>query len=77
MTAKEMFEELGYRKVEWSFKELAFQIEKENESFNWRRIEFNEDNKTLIVVYRKFNYGSLNMEEYKAIQKQIEELGWE
>lgn len=69
MSAKEMFEELGL------FKKIDDEecIEYELISDLWRYyIIFNKEYKTI-----NFNmYEEINMQELKAINKQIEELGW-
>ena len=78
-SAREMFEELGY-KVEIDNKEIL----------KYKRYgnKYGEDDIEIYnVVFDKFSrcfyalvdgYMSvINIPEYKAIQKQIEELGWE
>lgn len=69
MTAKEMFEELGYG------------VRKENDMIicenNWQKITF-KDKFNIFVRPKVFmgNFAILDKYTIKAIQKQIEELGW-
>lgn len=66
MTAKEIFEKLGYIEKE---KYLTF-VEYVNEDGD-RHIWFNKNNETIEVPEDEFDVSLL-----KAINKQIEELGW-
>ena len=74
MTAKEMFEELGYElknndKNEWYY-------QKGNEYFDTKVIYFDEEDKTLKCHDGGCGNVPIDVEELKAIQKQVEELGW-
>lgn len=69
MTAKEMFEKLGFKKVEPRNKVLT-QIEFYSENYN-EYIEFSKDYKEYYVE----NLG-IDMNILKAIIKQCKELGW-
>ena len=74
-TAKEMFEEMGYRRIDISthFNE---QIKYEN---NNSTIFFNVIGKNFYTYYSGMSGVSplfINMKLNEAIQKQIEELGW-
>lgn len=70
MTAKEMFEKYGYKKIQ--------------DDVNWLIYSF--DNKFKIMFYKpqqNFSiecleniYNTIDMEELKVINKQCEELGW-
>lgn len=76
-SAKEMFEELGYKNTKKEDKIILF----ENFSFDIS-IEFlNEDGDKSIVLQKLGiddggDFIILSLEELKAINKQIEELGW-
>ncbi len=71
MTAKEMFEKLGYEKVnERLYKKLHEPSAKAGLFDNYIRIVF-LDNKTISITK------TIGIEELKAINKQIEELGWD
>lgn len=69
-SAREMFEELGYEKIQ--------------EDANWLIYSFNKVFK--IMFYKPQQdfkiecldniYNTIDMEELKAINKQVEELGW-
>lgn len=78
MKAKDMFEELGYKLDEDYMKEtpdcIKYVLIKGsfgNSEFAVKRIYFWSDDKVL-----SFGEHDITLEEYKAIQKQIEELGW-
>lgn len=75
MSAKEMFEKLGYKETENDiyflkyYKPYRLQHDKE--------IKFHKLDKTFTVKDDNgINYKWIDMEELKAINKQIEELGW-
>ena len=74
MNAKEMFEELGYTLEVNNKKKLRYR-------------NFENDNLSLIEIYKKDKvvwFGNadihyeieITFEEFEALQKQIEELGW-
>lgn len=77
MSAKKMFEELGYKQIEYSNSYVVYnKILKQEEKYI---IEFHNNDKTFSKY--KNRYGNIrdlfiNFEEFKAITKQIEELGW-
>ena len=78
MSAKEMFKKLGYKKSN-EYKKINI-ISYYNEELNWR-IDF--DNKfhcitgTYYVDDEEFERGYvIDMKELQAINKQVEELGW-
>lgn len=78
MTAKEMFEKLGYIKYTREFE--GTNILYKNKLFC---ISFCNRNKTFITEYVHGDYNfprvspfEINMDTLKAINKQVEELGW-
>jgi hypothetical protein len=80
MSAKEMFEELGYEILKETKTQL-FYIKKYNGFWGGEHIHFDLKNK-LVAIFtitgsNNRNARSLNYEELKAIQQQIKELGWE
>lgn len=68
MTAKEMFEELGYE-----IKDTEYYIEyfKKNDYIQFWKNNFNK-----ITVHSLSGTMALDIRELQAINKQIEELGW-
>lgn len=76
MSAKEMFEALGYEYQECYFEEELDEITY-IKSGRWTpQIMFSLNHK-VVKVYRKENKASsFDMKLLKAINKQIEELGW-
>lgn len=78
MSAKEMFEELGYECKIAKFKGDIINIEYIGDDEYSSNIRFNLENKSFNVWYGENEYsGGITMEIYKAINKQVEELGWE
>lgn len=71
MSAKEMFEKLGY-KQEIHIAYILYIKNEENYSENEHRIFFYHDTET---ICKPFTDG-INVKELQAINKQIEELGW-
>jgi hypothetical protein len=71
MTAKEMFEELGYE-IYKGFCYIEYTKEKPINRYQSDscQIRFYENDKKISV------YQNLDLQELKAINKQIEELGW-
>lgn len=77
MTAKEMFEKLGYKYIEhveklygdiqynkqFEFAEITIYFNNKN-----KEVEFSSDVVDIVI--------NIDLEELKAINKQIEELGW-
>lgn len=74
MSAKEMFEKLGYKERTEEFKndKLIAITYADYENGNWIEIT----NKTIKVVKNRRD-GCLFVSELQAINKQIEELGWD
>ena len=73
MTAKEMFEELGYQRNEENEK-IIYLIETKG-SFYYQEIIFNLVQK-VIVIDGNFLEVAIESDLLKAINKQTEELGW-
>lgn len=73
MTAKEMFEELGYQRNEEKEK-IIYLIETKG-SFYYQEIIFNLVQK-VIVIDGNFLEAAIESDLLKAINKQAEELGW-
>ena len=75
MTAKEMFEELGY-KLDinhnfldyWKFEETKYAVIS-------RHIWFDLNNKSYSTI-NIYEIAKIDMPTHRAIQKQLEELGW-
>ena len=82
MSAKEMFEELGYARDESYEGILYSKYVDENESVNLWQIDFDKVNKTVEKSVSKAGFdmkywnSEITSEELKAINKQIEELEW-
>lgn len=83
MTAKEMFEKLGY---EISYNQNKTVIQYEKKCRQWREegqinINFDLKDETIDTIFRGKISNNLppifKASEFFAIQKQIEELGWE
>lgn len=75
MSAKEMFEELGYKETENDIYFLKYykscKLDKDKE------IKFHKIDKTLTVkTDNDIRYRWINMKELQVINKQVEELGW-
>ena len=80
MSAKEMFEELGYELDERNPQEILYKMKWEISSTNW--IGFDIKHKCFNCFITSDNpftpskSSKVSLEELKAINKQIEELGW-
>lgn len=80
MSAKEMFEELGYELIRdcefYLFYEKALKEDAEYEN-DYLHISFEKQDKAFIKTYGDDNSPEIiSMQELKAINKQIEELEW-
>lgn len=82
MSAKEMFEKLGYEDTSKEYHNLVRYV-KEDAYLNLKRekiicIELNSNEVQIACTYGKYDYGTthLSLEELQAINKQVEELGW-
>lgn len=73
MTAKEMFEALGYEFIE--SKELIQYLIDGGADGDYMAIEFWLNDHTFSAQYN-YEPKEVTMSEYKAIQQQIKELGW-
>ena len=77
MTAKEMFEELDYLQSSEDFEEeLVYNQNLSHTDSYYRYISFDKVNKTIEFDDNATEPFYLSYEELKAINKQIEELGW-
>ena len=78
MTAKEMFEKLGYEYNPKMVNNAIFLLDYEND--NKEHIIFSEINDTFIkgkfTIFGGFKGIEITIEELQAINKQIEELRW-
>ena len=75
-SAKELFEELGYRYQESYFEEKLDEINYSKSGNYAPQIIFNLNGKC-IMVYRKGNKASwFDAKLFQAINQQINELGW-
>lgn len=82
MSAKEIFEELGYKLIEdsKSYLRYADYRDKDKKYMGGEMIDFDKKNKRFRLTSKScqgnthFKYGT--MQELKTINKQIEELGW-
>ena len=74
MSAKEMFEELGYEYIECYFKQTLDDIYYQKEGKYTPQIQFSLNHK-IIKVYREGNKSSsFDIKLLQAINKQVEEL---
>lgn len=71
MTAKEMFEKLGYELIQDNMNWLKYSFDRRFD------IEFYKPTKTIYMGTDEVRFCSINVQELKAIKKQIEELGWD
>lgn len=79
-SAREMFEELGYELIEDSKSYLRYANYFDEHKYAGDMIDFEKKNKRFRLTRKTFQgnthyiYGTI--EELQAINKQIEELGW-
>lgn len=73
MTAKEMFEKLGYEKTCHDEREIIYSIYSDNVFI--AEIEFDLQNKTFYCMCSDIVM-EVDMELLKAINQQVKELGW-
>lgn len=76
MTAKEIFEKLGYEQHNSRY-EIIYNMGNLKYIDDYRYISFNKENKTIEVDDSSTAPFYLQIEELKAINKQIKELGWD
>ena len=72
MKAKEMFEKLGYLKLEDKYIDGITYVKLMKDKYN--EISMFKDGKKILIPIE--NIDILEYEELQAINKQIEELGW-
>ena len=76
MSAKEMFEKLGYE-LKQGIDFLLYVLESEENPDIQYYIEFDTDVKTIIIdTNHKDFINDITLKELQAINKQVEELGW-
>ena len=78
MTAKEMFENLGYQKIRDSENSLIYD---KADILHYYQILFNKNDKTVFIKYNHLDvtyttFFPVDIKLFLAIQKQLEELGW-
>lgn len=73
MTAKQMFERLGYIKIKDHFSTIDYW--KDRHEAIYSHIEFDLNNKTFSGTWWNESL-AIDMPTLKAINKQCEELGW-
>lgn len=78
MTAKEMFEELGFKLYIDNVIEKSYRIKHDenfsgNDPFNWDYVSFDLKDKTYKVDSM---IDGIDIKLHKAIHKQCDELGW-
>lgn len=71
MSAKEMFEELGYEQL-YNDERMIFYVTYKGVACGSRGIEFRHKYKKIVP----YNRVQIDIKLLKAINKQIEELGW-
>ena len=72
MSAKEMFEELGRIQTTTEYDNYKADIDYLDEKTEQTNIFFDLENKKVGLI----NIYKISMQELKAINKQVEELGW-
>lgn len=75
-SAKEMFEKLGYEQHKSRY-EITYNMANLKYIDDYRYIAFDKESKTIEVDDSSTEPFYLQIEELKAINKQVEELGWE
>lgn len=78
MTAKEMFEELGFEMRVNKNRFIIYAIKhdknaSDNDPFNWDYVRFDKEDKT---YYVDIMISDIGIELHKAIHKQCQELRW-
>lgn len=77
MSAREMFEKLGYKQVENNANYIGYKYEFSDGSSIYSTIRFYLPQQEIEFYYNDDILNSIGVEELKAINKQIEELHWE
>lgn len=70
MSAKEMFERLGYKQVNDDVNYLIYDLD------GVFKLKFYKPQQDIEIEVIEDTYNTLDVEELKAINKQVEELGW-
>ena len=76
MSAKKMFEKLGYKQVENNANYIGYKYEFSDASSIYSTIRFYLPQQEIEFYYNDDILNSIAVEELQAINKQIEELGW-
>lgn len=76
MLAKEMFEKLGYKQNENNANYIGYKFEFSDGSSIYSTIRFYLPQQEVEFYYNDDILNSIGKEELRAINKQIEELGW-
>lgn len=76
MKAKEMFEKLGYERVENNVNYISYKYEFSDGSYIYSTIRFYLPQQEIEFYYNDDILNSIEVEELQAINKQVEELGW-
>lgn len=73
LSAEEMFEKLGYKKI----------VDDKNRIIYDNNVDLNEDIYDTRIIFKidlkeiKFSVNEISLDELKAINKKVEELGWQ
>lgn len=70
MSAKEMFEKLGYKQVNNDINYLIYDLD------GVFKLKFYKPQQDIEIEVIEDTYNTLDVEELQAINKQVEELGW-
>ena len=76
MSAKEMFEKLGYKYSECWFESELDEIYYKKQGKYTPQINFSLNHKTIFVYREDYKSSCFDMKLLQAINKQVEELGW-
>ena len=76
MSAKEMFEKLGYKQVENNANYIGYKYEFSDGSSIYSTIRFYLPQQCIELYYNDDILNSIEVDELQAINKQVEELGW-
>lgn len=76
MSAREMFEKLEYKQVENNANYISYKYELSNCSYIYSTIRFYLPQQVIEFYYNDDILNSIAVEELQAINKQVEELGW-
>lgn len=76
MSAKGMFEKLGYKQIENNANYISYKYEFSDGSYIYSTIRFYLPQQEIEFYYNDDILNSIEVEELQAINKQVEELGW-